>query len=84
MERTWEVFDSELANGREVSVYYDHKSTLTVVPNYARGRTLIFHDKDLNDDNVGEEVIVSCIVENNLLEEHTPAEIFTAARENGK
>ena len=82
MEATWEVFDGVLKNGREVVVYYDHETTLTVVPNYAQGRTLIFNDTILNDESMSDEAIASCIVENGLLKSHTPKELFSAACKN--
>lgn len=80
MAKTWETFEGELPNGREVRVFYDHATSLTVVPDYVRGRTLIFHDGDLNNEDIDPNSIISCYVPNHVLEEHSPEEVFAMAK----
>tara|TARA_R110000868_G_scaffold190862_1_gene434729 strand:+ start:33208 stop:33468 length:261 start_codon:yes stop_codon:yes gene_type:complete len=81
MNASWEELDGQLPNGKKVEVFYNHQTTLTVVPNYLQGRTLIFNDKKFNDKTLPKNTVVSCIVENKELKEHSPEEIFAAAQQ---
>jgi len=80
MADIWETFDGELPNGREIKVFYNHQTKLTVIPDYVRGRTLIFNDEFLNDEELNPNTIISCYVPNTALDKYTPEEVFEMAQ----
>ncbi|PPR17757.1 MAG: hypothetical protein CFH43_00645, partial [Proteobacteria bacterium] len=66
--------------GLAASLFYNHQTKLTVIPDYVQGRTLIFNDEFLNDEELNPNTIISCYVPNTALDKYTPEEVFEMAQ----
>lgn len=76
----------EGADGRDLFITYDTQTTLTIVHDYAPGRSLIFkgselnaiHTMDIQDDLL--DLNIAMLVDNAELEASSPLQIWNAMR----
>lgn len=70
------------AYGRDVIVYYDPETTLTLVYDYVPGRSLIFEGRLVDDffPENGQETLVGCFVENHILGEMSVNDIWASMK----